>query len=260
MEDREDMEAQGPGISFTGEGALALAEDLAEKVLETGFGTLSKTDLYDYILYLLNTHSRESFLTSRDNTRNALLLKVTPAKIKASKLNIYLKFEKENKGAETLARFIRQIAEGAISLKDHGEGKEQKYLRLTVEDPAIRFCLDGLMKELLGSGADLRLNNEILVIPREDFYTLLRYIIEKLAGFDTAGFDAAARKELLEKIEKDEGGETIKTFLSLILDAVAEIGGTIPFVPAESIKAGIIALAKKLKRRPAKAGGREKKQ
>jgi hypothetical protein len=230
-----------------------LAEGLAGKVLETGFGTLSKTDLYDYILYLLNTHSRESFLTSRDNRRNALLLKVSPAKIKASKLNIYLKFEEGNKEAETLARFVRQIAEGAISLKD-GEGKEQKYLRLTVEDPAIRFCLDGLMKELLGSGADLRLNNERLVIPRKDFYPLLRYSIEK-----TAGFDAAARKELLEKIEKDESEETVKTFFSLILDAVAEIGGTIPFVPAESIKAGIIALTK-LKRRPAKTGGREKKQ
>jgi hypothetical protein len=208
-------------ISFEKDGALALAKDLAGKLLETGFGALFKTDLYDY---LLNAHSTEPFLWTRSNKQNALLLKTSPAKIKASALNIYLKFENGDKEAAALARFVRQIAEGLITVQDTGEKSPR--LQLTVEDSVVRFCLDGVMKERLGSSPEIRLNNEILVIPRGDFYRLLRYIIG-----ETPEFRGAEREELLKRLDKDQDGEQARAFFSFILDAAAEIGGNIGLYP-----------------------------
>lgn len=235
------------GLTFEAQNACKLAEALAKTVLDTGLGALSKTDIYDYILYLLDVYSNEHFLTQQSNQHNALLLKAGPAKIKASKLNIYLKYATESRDENAaLARFIRQIADNQIRVD--GDGKE--FLRLTVEDPVVRFCLDAALKEHLGTSADIKLNSEIIVLRKTDFYRLFRYIVET-----SLRLNETERAALQEYAAREKAGEAVKTFLAFILDTAVEIGAKTPFIPAESIREGLMALTKFLQSRLAKTGG-----
>jgi hypothetical protein len=231
------------GLTFETRNALTLAESLAHTVLDLGLGALSKTDLYDYILYLLDVHSNEHFFTQQTNQQNALLLKASPAKIKASKLNIYLKFDTgDRQNGAALSRFIRQIADKKIRLD--GDGKE--FLRLTVEDPVVRFCLDTVLKNELGTSADVKLNSEIIVLKKTDFYHLFRYIVK-----NSLRLNDAERAALLEQAAHEKTAEEVRAFLRLILDTTVEIAGSLPFVPAESIREGLVALTIFLKSRMA---------
>jgi hypothetical protein len=106
---------EAPGnITFEKDGALVLANALAAHIQSAGFGALSKTDFYDYVLSLLDTYSREHFFSRRSNQENALFLKTGTAKIRASKLNIHLKFTGPEKQQEAILDFIRQIVSGTI--------------------------------------------------------------------------------------------------------------------------------------------------
>ena len=41
----------------------AFVKDLMHFIFDYGLGTYSKTDTYDYLVYLANKHSKDSFLT-----------------------------------------------------------------------------------------------------------------------------------------------------------------------------------------------------
>jgi hypothetical protein len=231
-----------PGnITFEKDGALALADALAAHIQTAGFGALSKTDFYDYVLSLLDTYSREHFFSRQSNQENALLLKVSPAKIKASRLNIYLKFVNHEKQEDPPTGFIRQIAEETITLKD--DGINSGFLRLTVEDPVIRFRLDGAMKEYLKISPDIRLNSEILVMEKGDFYTLLRTIIE-----NDPVLRLVERETILQRLDQEQTQDGVKKFFHFLLDAAAEAGDKIPLLPAQTIKEGITTFFDKLVR------------
>jgi hypothetical protein len=79
-------------LTFSGKNAENLANALYANFCNTGFNALSKTDFYDFALHLLDHYSDEHFFTNNTNAQNALLLKITPAKVKTSKFNIHVKF------------------------------------------------------------------------------------------------------------------------------------------------------------------------
>jgi hypothetical protein len=233
-----------PRPSFTPENAVQLADALMAGILDTGFNALSKNDFYDFVLYLLDTYSGEHFLSRQSIQENALRLKVSPAKIKNSKLNIYLKFVKPEQQQKALTDFIRRIADGSIALAEEGSGS----LRFTVDDPVVRFCLDAKMKVMLGKSPDFRLNPEILVMEQADFYNQLRIIIR-----DNPDFQAIDKETLLQQFDRSEAHDKVLAMADLFLDGAAETVGSLPIpLPVETIKRICKILLKKTTERSKK--------
>ena len=84
----------------------AFVKDLMHFIFDYGLGTYSKTDTYDYLVYLANKHSKEAFFDTNSNFDNALLFKVSETKIKNTRQNIALKFkggERQNVYADFLS-------------------------------------------------------------------------------------------------------------------------------------------------------------
>jgi len=226
-------------ITFKKEKAKELADKLAENIMNTGFNVLSKNDFYDYVLFLLDKYSEQNFLLNNSNYENAHILKTKPEKIKATKLNIYLKFLEKDDQKNVLRQFIQQIINGKIKMeKDEKDGL--KY-QLVIEDTAVYFCLAGKIKEIHGIAHDTSFNKEIFKINPNDFFTVLRAIIkdvEELPEDNTT---------LLKKLNSMEKSKEIKSVAMLLLDGTLETIGNITPLPVNTIKKGIESLFDVLK-------------
>jgi hypothetical protein len=218
-------------LTFKQENAIELSKNLVKHLEETGLNVLSKNDFYDFILYLLDKYSNEHFLSTYSNQKNALLLKVKPEKIKASKLNIFLKYVKQDEQKRALSSLIPKILNEEIIIKDH---IKEKSMQLTIEDSVLRFCLDGKMKTELGISPDTSFNNEILVIDKIDFFKILLLI----AKDDDTLFKE--HEELLKLINTSKMEENAKEAFTFLIEGTLELAGNlIPVLPTETIKKGL---------------------
>jgi len=216
-------------ITFHADKAKLLADELAKNVMDNGFNAMSKNDFYDFVLHLLSKHSNEKFLHAKSNHDNAYLLKVKPEKIKSSKLSIFLKYADPEEQKQHLSRLIPQITDGTIQMVDDGENTGR--LRLTIEDPAMRFSLDGKMKSALGVSPDTSFNSEILVVRKEIFFKLLRLILQEDEP------SAEARSAIMRELQSGALAEDAKSVCRYLLDGVLEVAGkTAWFLPVDTIK------------------------
>jgi hypothetical protein len=224
-------------ITFNNANTKKLAEQLATCITETGFNTLSKNDFYDYVLYLLNKYSDKKFLILNSNEENAYLLKVKPEKVKSSKFNIFLKFEEKDEQEKALRRLVNSIIDNPELITRYDNDKSE--LRLTIEDPVIRFCLDGKMKALLNVSLDTSFNNEIATMRKADFFKVLSSIVQD---------DDDLKKEITaleKKVKKENIEEGVKTIFGLLINGAVEvIDKTIP-LPVETIKNALRLIRKK---------------
>jgi len=226
-------------ITFAPDKAALLAQSLAGRVLDTGLGALSKTDLYDFVLYLLDAYSNEHFLFRQSNQENALLLKVTPARVNASKLNIFLKFFDNAAKNPPLREFVRHIVDGTIRLDDAGKNDPGK-LQLTIEDAVMRFLINGELKTVAGVAPDIRRNSEIIVLGKKDFFNLLKHIVHTV-------FDEEERTAYKRRLEKMQANQGLKDALCFVLGFAADTAGAvIPGLSGDVIKSGIQNLFAKI--------------
>ena len=215
-------------LTFEPNRAKELADELAKYIHETGFNSLSKNDFYDFVLYLLDKYSNEHFFSVNSNQENAILLKVKPEKIKASRLNIYLKYLKPAEQEKSLSALIPMILDDRIRMKDH---TKNSFLQLTIEDPVLRFCLDGKMKAKLGTSPDTSFNSEIVVVHKTDFYKILRIIVQD---------DERLVKALKKKLESVILEENVKKVFMFLVEGTLEMAGkALPILSTEKIKEGM---------------------
>jgi hypothetical protein len=218
----------GGRFSISPENAVTLAEELFACIRTPGYNALSKNDFYDFVLHLLNSYGTEHFLSEGTNEAIALLLRASPVKIKASRLNIYLKFLKEEEQIKPLSDFIHTVL--GKELKDDPDNKD--YFVLTIANPELRFCLETEMKAALGTTLEYRRNRELVSIHKTDFYALLRTLLNK-----EVLFTEAERREALEQLVHTERDATVKKLVMFLLDsAVDAVSTAIPLLPAEAIK------------------------
>ena len=229
-------------ITFTADGAQKLANELAESIITNGFNTMSKNDFYDFVLHLLSKYSTENFLATRSNYDNALLLKVKPEKIKASKLNIFLKYDDEQTKKDYLWQIIPMIINGKVKIVDGP--KDTGLLNLTIEDPIMRICLDAKMKEDLGVSPDTSFNSEIFVMHQKQFFEILRLIAkENVTNVPKKEID-----EIIAQLPSDAAEKTdIKRIFQLVLSGVEEVAEKNQWIPAKTIKVALTLLGAKIK-------------
>ena len=224
-------------LTFEASNAKKLAEELAASIIEkNGFNALSKTDFYDFVLYLLDKYSNEHFLSSFSNQKNALLLKVKPDKIKASKFNIFLKFFSKERQKEVLHQFVTSIINNPEIMQDV---KGSSKIQITIENPTVHFCLDGKMKAELGISPNTSFNNEIAIMEKEAFFKVLRSIVQE---------DETLKKnfEAMEKeINPGTMGNDVKTVFRFILDTAVDIIDIATPLPAAKLRDVFMAFHKR---------------
>jgi hypothetical protein len=182
--------------------AEEFASALWNKITDTGFNTLSKNDIYDYLLYLFNKYGDIHFLDEKSNYENAVLLRVTETKIKNSKLNIALKYKTSEEKQNALPLFLQKLSQ-----KPKGGGiwlsKDETHFGFVVEDLQVRMELENLLKTQTGTTLDYSFNSEKVSIEKVCFLEL----IKTLSGRQDGAFLEILNKQL----NNDEFSNAIKT-------------------------------------------------
>ena len=159
-------------ITIKGTNSENFVEELLAKITDVGFNSMSKNDFYDYVLYLLDEHSEESFLSTRSNFENALYFKVTEQKIKNSKLNINLKY-RQNDSLTIITMFLANL--NLERIKKTNEGN----FEFVIEDYYTRMCLENELKKI-GDTLNYKNNTEKVEISKESLFELLKSYNEEL--------------------------------------------------------------------------------
>lgn len=170
----------------------------------------SKTDFYDYILYLLNKYDANHFLSSNDNATNERLLKITAARIKTAKKNISVKFMDNSEYEKIFQNFIQRIANGNIpSLEDNG-----KSYTMVIEDTALRSIIEAKLKRIANTTLDYKLNTELVTISHKAFVELLatesENSTENIKGF---------LENVLKSLEDGKNKNDIKQMIKTVIDS-----------------------------------------
>lgn len=179
--------------------------DLMNFIFDHGLGTYSKTDIYDYIVYLANKHSHDSFFDTNSNFDNAVLLKVSETRIKNTRQNIALKFKGEERH-NVYIDFLSKLQNGQTKVIF----EDEEVFTFFIEDPFIRMTLESLLKKHQGITIDYSFNRELVKIKRIDFLTLL---IAESANGNKDEFVKALQKPMTAEKFKILG---IKTYELLI--------------------------------------------
>lgn len=181
------------------------AADLMNFIFDYGLGTYSKTDIYDYIVYLANKHSKSSFFDMNSNFDNAVLLKVSETKIKNTRQNIALKFKGEERH-DVYIDFFSKLQNGQIKVRF----EDEEMFVFFIEDPFVRMTLESSLKKHQGITIDYSFNRELVKIKRTDFLTLL---IKESAKGGKDEFVKTLQKHMTEEKFKTLG---IKTYELLV--------------------------------------------
>lgn len=167
-----------------------LAKELWNEITTNGLYAKSKTDFYDYVLYLLNKADKNHFFDTNDNAKNERLLKVNSTHIKAAKKNISVKFMNNDEYEAIFHNFIKSVADGSLSFfPDEGEN-----YKIMIEDSVLRSVLEAKLKKSAKTTFDYHLNKEIVCVSHKDFVTML---IAETYGANTD------EKEILKQITKE---------------------------------------------------------
>ncbi len=149
--------------------------EFLERFLEQGYGTYSKSDLQDMLLYVANKASSTRFLDSMSNYDLSRVLKIPEQKINATRLNIALKFYGPDEGKLILRRFFERILDGRVLLQ-----AEDKDFQFVVESNVDRREIENQLK-LLGVTLNYKNNRQIAVVEKEFFLKLLLTVSERTA-------------------------------------------------------------------------------
>ena len=184
-----------------------LAEELVAEITTNGLYGRSKTDFYDYVLYLLDRHDSGHFLSRSGNAENERLLKVSATRIKAAKKNISVKFMSNEEYDRIFLDFLARIASGALpSLSD----RDDSYT-MVIEDIALRSILEAKLKRTANTTLDYHLNTELVTISHGAFVAMLS--AEMRCGTQELLSD------VLKRLAKDRTATEIRRAIQEVLDS-----------------------------------------
>lgn len=140
-----------------------ISKKIFDKIKTDGLYTYNKTDLYDYLIYLLDKEER---LLNKSNDELSRLLKISPSKISALRANISVKFMTDCEYKGLFLDFLSQLSNKNIK-------EDDTHYIFTIENKAIRNFIEAKLKKHCNDTADYTLNKEKIKILKSDFITLL---------------------------------------------------------------------------------------
>jgi hypothetical protein len=188
----------------------SFTKDLLDKIKDTGIGTFTKNDIYDYILFLANKYSSEEFLYKWPNYENAILFKVSEKKIKASIQNIALKYLDDTERKAVLDAFLTDIATKPNHIREKGDCFE-----FVLDNPIVRMLIENKLKTNYGVTLEYGINSERVHIEKAQFVDFLMN-----------HFNSDERKTItiLQKNLPEEISRKLKSGKDKFLSSLKEIG------------------------------------
>lgn len=187
-----------------------LVSRLEEKITSRGYGTLSKNDLYDLLISLIDSYTSGDFFTNRSIHERSVKLRIPPSRVKTIDHNIFLKYKSEEENKSLISNFLQKMAGGQIKLN-----VTEQNVEFMVESYFVRSFIENQMKQMTGVTIDFKRNREIIVVPKPEFFEWVRR------------FHSIEDKKAIEKVSRIIGKENVKisfiTFLDFIKDIIKEI-------------------------------------
>lgn len=177
---------------------IDLLDVIYQKITSDGLYVYNKTDLYDYLIYLLD---KEKDLLSKSNAELSRILKISPSKVSALRANISVKFMELKEYEMLFDKFISSL-NSTISIK-----QDEKYYIFTIEDAAIRNYIEACLKEICKNTADYTLNKEKIKILKDDFFKLLK---GKKSGDKI--------EEIIKKLQNDKLKDNFLKFIDELVE------------------------------------------
>lgn len=202
-----------PANPIKAQNAPKLVDELWRGIMRNGFGAWSKNDLCDYLLYLFNKYDEEHFFDKNSNEKNERLLKISSAKIKASKANISVKFLDDTEYEGVFEEFLQAFADNRIAIKDGTQGK----LKLTIENPVFRKALEYRLKERVQESFDYNLNSEKVEISCEAFIAMLESEAKRLKSSDKLD-------KILQESKAINTSQNVKDFIDKVVNTPNDFG------------------------------------
>lgn len=180
------------------------------------FGLLNdtKTDICDYLLYLLNKHAKlddnSNFLNQYSNEELSRMLKMSISKVKSTKKNIACKFMDDDEYSTIFVEFLKKI-----SSDDYELDIENTNINLIIDYPVLKDILETKLKKL-NRTFDYTLNSEKVNISIKAFFQMLKNECsdkEDLNVLETA----------IEKVRKEKSIILKKNIAGNIVDIGCEI-------------------------------------
>jgi hypothetical protein len=155
----------------TDEEKINFSKLLIEEFQNYGYGTLSKNDLQDLIIYCLNSASNQDFINDYSNYDLAKILKTTDTKIKNMRMNITQKYDNLD-SKKQLLKLFKKIKDEKIKLTYDNEKSE---ISLGIENNVLKRELETISKQL-GHTLNYKRNKDIVVIDMTLFIDIVEYL------------------------------------------------------------------------------------
>jgi hypothetical protein len=186
-------------------------QEFLKHYLKNGIGSMSKSDIDALVMHLLDSYS--SFnndkipLNKMSNQAVSEKLKANITKIKKLRYDAGLKYA-INSEEEAKKRFCLCLNKASFNFKDNK-------IHLIIEDQLAKNWIQGRLKEK-GIFYDGAFNSEIINIDPEDFFSVLKILVDKKSVQEF--------KEKYEDLKKaKKGQELTEGFKNLAQDFVKEV-------------------------------------
>lgn len=164
----------------------AFCDDLQNFYFKYPYGSISKTDLQEYILFLINKYSDGSLLKLPDFELE-IMLKTSRSRVQTIRNNLSLKYD--NKYTPTPETLLNSFLNMPKELITYSDGK----IFLVIDDPIMREHLEYELRKKLGISFEYNRNRTLVQLDVGDFLKFLQNLIS-----DTKN----ENKELKDKIKK----------------------------------------------------------
>lgn len=213
--DNKDNHAK---IKFKDNHANDFLDELWKKI-EQGLLNAQKSDICEFLLYLLNKHAvvleKNDFLHEYSPNELARILVSTPLKIKTIQNNIAFKFMDNNEYEDIFKDLIKKLGNKKIEIF---ESENKSKICFSLESREQKSILDEKLKKLGGAKYDFSFNSELVSIDKGKFLELLEKevgsenIIKIVKNISKKDISIEKAKEWIQT------ACTLKDFVSIISD------------------------------------------
>lgn len=197
-------------------------QDVIDKYLERGFGSMNKNDFEVFIFSKLLDGSLKNNLnfSEKSNYEISLALKIPESKVKRLRYEAELRY-KSNIEEESRTAFWKAMEK--VHFRKDGEK-----LSFVIENVSVRKFLDFKLKQD-GRFSDSSFNSEIIVVSKEDFIYLIEKILTKeeeeniLKKIKSKTTISEVLKSVLNSLSKEIKEQAVSKIVSFTLESIIKM-------------------------------------
>ncbi len=189
--------------------------ELAEKFFSMPYGSISKADLQEFILYLFDKYSEKKILSLPD-TELEVFLKISRSRVQTVRNNINLKYSKTYQFTD------ENLLDNLMNLSSNSFHFSDNMVLLIIDNPIVRDHLEYVMREKLSLAFDYKANRTIVEMKYEHFLKCIEELLNNTKKSDYKGLN-----EKLKNLKNEHRKIFAKSAASFAVDKAATLIGTL---------------------------------